>query len=80
MRVDNAENGEWSPCDAEPVMIEAGTGGRLQAVFWHELWNGCSIYSGRTRKKPMLGRLPHYYTCPVLLRERRDWAGRHTNA
>lgn len=74
VRIKNSDDGEWSPCDEEPVMIVAGQRGKMQAVFWNELWTGCRPYlPGRDKKHPMLGRLPHYYTCHVLLDDRRNW-------
>ena len=75
VKVKNSDDGEWSPCDEEPVMISVGQQTRKQAVLRNELWKGCRKYiPGRDKKRPMFGRFPHYYTCAVLLKERKEYA------
>ena len=65
---------KWTPCDELPVLF-VKDGGRTSCVSGRELVVGCSIYSPRLHfQKPRTGRLPHYYSCPILCRERREWA------
>lgn len=65
---------EWTPCDELPVLFVKDAG-RIKIVSGRQLVEGCSLYSPqKNREKPRTGRLPHYYSCPVLLRERREWA------
>lgn len=54
-------------------------GGNLKIVSRHELVEGVSLYAPRKHKntRPQYGRLPHYYSCPVLRNERRAWAIKH---
>lgn len=66
----------WSPCDDEPVLYLRKPGAKMKIVKRHELVPNCAVYSPRKDRDalPIFGRLPHYYSCPVLREERRAWA------
>lgn len=69
-------DGTFSPCDAEPVLVIQKRGSRFNVVYRRELIKDCKLYSPRTDgcAAPKIARMPHYYTCPVLKAERREWA------
>lgn len=64
----------WVPCNDVPVMYV--TGGRIKLVKRRDLIDGCSLYipSKHKGKRPSYAWMPHFYTCPVLRRERAAWA------
>lgn len=66
---------EWCPCDEVPVLFLPAKSGRYRLVSKRVLVNG-ELYKGDPHVHPKYGRLPHYYTCPVLIEERRQWARR----
>jgi len=64
----------WCPCDNEPVMYVRG--GRLKLVKHRDLLDGCAVYipgKHKVQRRPEYAFIPHYYTCPVLRRERAAW-------
>lgn len=71
-------DGTYSPCDEEPVLfwIPEGKKGRYKVVSRGEVLEHVSLKvpKGKTAK---YARLPHYYSCPELRAERREWALRH---
>lgn len=76
-------NDKWSPCDEEPVLFlrkSATTPGggrwRKKIVRKREILEDCAIYNPSIDQgaRPETGRIPHFYTCPVLKQERREWA------
>lgn len=67
-------NGEWSPCDEVPVLFTFDAQSKTQIVVKRELVHGKAYRRGQDAGAVKLGRLPHYYSCPVLLEERRAWA------
>lgn len=69
----------WSPCDELPVLFVPG--GRLRLVVRRDIVDGCKLFDPKKdREKPKYGMIPHYYTCPVLKKERRDWAFLHQHS
>lgn len=68
--------GDFCPCDIEPVLFIREDGARLAVAHRRELVEGCRIYDPRRdgAKRPEMGRIPHFYTCPPLRAERREWA------
>lgn len=64
----------WVPCDVVPALCVKG--GKLRVVRRRELMDGCCPYNARRHpeEKPVYAWMPHFYTCPVLRRERREWA------
>lgn len=63
----------WVPCDELPVLFVPG--GRLRLVVRRELRDGCKLFRpGKDEERPVYGMMPHYYTCPVLKKERADWS------
>lgn len=71
-------DGSYSPCDEEPVLfwVPESKKGRYKVVSKGELIDHASlkIPKGETAK---YARLPHFYACPVLREERREWALKH---
>ena len=63
----------WCPCDDEPVLFTKAPSGRYRLVSKREIVNG-ELYKRGSSGLPRYGRLPHYYSCPVLKAERRQWA------
>ena len=66
----------WSPCDNTPVMYVRGSG-KLKLVKRRDLLDGCEIYipgKHKAQRRPEYAFVQHYYTCPVLRRERAAWA------
>lgn len=61
----------WVPCDQTPVLFTLG--GKLRLVKRRDLVHG-QLYTPGRRERPQYAWMPHYYTCPVLRRERREWA------
>lgn len=63
----------WSPCDELPVMFVQG--GRLRLVFRRDIVDRCKLFDPKKdQDRPKYGMIPHYYTCPVLKKERAEWA------
>lgn len=63
----------WSPCDELPVLFVPG--GRLRLVVRREMVDGCKLFNPKKdHGRPKYGMMPHYYTCPVLRKERIGWA------
>ena len=71
-------NGEYSPCDDEPVLffIPPGKKGRYKVISKGEVVDNAALKIPRG-EKAKYARLPHYYSCPQLRAERREWALRH---
>lgn len=66
----------WSPCDELPVLFVPG--GRLRLVVRRGMVDGCKVFDPRKDKgRPKYAMMPHYYTCPALKKERREWAIRN---
>lgn len=66
--------GGYSPCDTVPVMYsKSDRKTKYQIVVKGDFICNVLIRAKPT-EKPRYGYLPHYYTCPVLVRERREWA------
>ena len=66
----------WVPVDAEPVIYEANTDGKYIVYDSHNKQVPFArVYFGKgiLPSKPKQGHIPHYYTCPVLRKERSDW-------
>lgn len=72
-------SGDFSPCDVEPVLFLPSKGARYSVVTRRELIDDCRLYNPRRdgANRPNIGSMPHYYTCPVLIEERRAWAKSH---
>lgn len=71
-------DGSYSPCDEEPVLyyIPDGKKGKYKVVVKGEILENASIkIPPCTTAK--YARLPHYYSCPSLREERREWAIKH---
>lgn len=68
-------DGKFSPCNEEPVLYDfAEKGkGRYKVVSKREIIENVTLKVPVTAK-PRYARLPHFYTCPVLIKERRAWA------
>ena len=64
----------WSPCDEVPVLFSADAQSKTQVIVRHELLHGKIYRRGAAPENVKFGRLPHYYSCPVLRGERRAWA------
>lgn len=64
----------WVPCNDVPVMYVYG--GRLKLVKRRDLIGNCALYVPRKHhgQRPGYAWMPHYYTCPVLRKERQEWA------
>ena len=67
-------NDEWSPCDDIPVLFLPDIKARTKIIRRRETVSG-AIYKPRRdgTARPIPGRLPHFYSCPVLKQERRAW-------
>lgn len=67
--------GEWVPCDEQPILY-VENGGNLKLYKRRYLIEGCTIYNPRKHKdiRPQYALIPHFYTCPVLRKERAEWA------
>lgn len=66
-------DGTFSPCNEEPALYAFSEKGKFKIVSKGELLKNITLnvpVSGKLR----YGHLPHYYTCPVLVKERREWA------
>ncbi len=66
-------DGSYSPCNDEPVLFSVEKGSKYKVIVKGEIWEDVSLKIP-PGKKPQYGRLPHYFTCPVLIKERREWA------
>lgn len=64
----------WVPCDPAPVIFIRG--GRKKMVKRRDLIDGCEVWSPKQQHTAKLeyAWLPHFYSCPVLKRERAEWA------
>lgn len=50
-------------------------GGSLRLIVRRDIVDGCKIFDPKKDKeKPKYAMIPHFYTCPVLKSERRNWA------
>lgn len=71
-------DGTYSPCDEVPVLfwIPEKKKGRYKVVVKGEIIDNAAlkIPKGVNAK---YARLPHFYSCPVLRKERWEWALRH---
>ena len=67
---------QWVPCDETPVMFLKG--GKLKIYSRRELTEKCKLFDPKKDRNatPKYGMLPHFYTCPVLVSERKEWAFR----
>lgn len=74
-------DGTYSPCDDEPVMYAFSEKAKYKVVVKRELVERVTLKLP-PGAKPRYGRLPHYFSCPVLRKERRAWAraNRYTNS
>lgn len=63
----------WSPCDELPILFSPDAESRTKIVSRRELVPGRLFRPGQGAGKAILGRLPHYYSCPALREERRAW-------
>lgn len=69
-------DGKYSPCDEEPILYsfpENGQKSKIKVVVRGELVENI-IPHAKNGEKPRYGRLPHYFSCPVLRKERQEWA------
>ena len=66
----------WTPCDDEPVLYAKG--GNLKLIKNRELIEDCRLYLPGDELLGM-ALIPHYYTCAVLKKERREWARKKKN-
>lgn len=68
-------DGQYSPCDEEPVLyvVDAKHLSKLKIIS-HRDFVDHVLLKIPVGSKPKYGRLPHYYSCPVLINERRAWA------
>ena len=69
-------DGRYSPCDEEPILFsfpENGKKSKLKVVVRGELVENI-VPHPKAGEKPRYGRLPHYWSCSVLRKERQDWA------
>lgn len=71
-------DGNYSPCNEEPVLYAFSDKSKFKVVVKRELLERVTL-TVPPDGKPRYGRLPHYYTCPVLVKERREWAKTHTH-
>lgn len=63
----------WVPCDELPVLFVPG--GHLRLVVRRDIINGCKLFDPeKDHGTPKYAMIPHFYTCPVLKKERREWA------
>lgn len=69
-------DGQYCPCDDEPVLFSFEKSGKHTVVVKRDLIENVSL-STPENEKPRYGRLPHFYSCPVLIEERRAWAKKH---
>lgn len=66
--------GEYSPCDLEPVLYSfPGRKTKFKAVAKRDIVENV-IYRANPGDNPRYGWKPHYYSCPVLVKERLEWA------
>lgn len=69
-------DGRWSPCNEEPVMYtfpKNGEKSKYKVVAKRDIVENV-IFKVPPEDKPRYGWLPHYFSCPVLRKERREWA------
>lgn len=65
---------EYSPCDIEPVLYSfPGGKTKFRVVSKSDVIDNV-VFQSKPGEKPRYGWRPHYYTCPVLIQERLDWA------
>lgn len=64
----------WSPCDELPVIFTPDPESKTQIIRRHELVHGVIYSPKQGTESTTMGRLPHYYSCPVLRKERKEWA------
>jgi len=63
---------EWTPCDEEPVLFVPG--GKMTLIKKRDFVLNCALYKRGDKNRPGTALIPHFYTCEVLRRERREWA------
>lgn len=72
---------EWYPCSHEPVIFILHPEGKNTVVYKKELFEKALIYKKDDKRfenvQAMQGYIQHYYDCPVLRQERREWAKIH---
>ena len=51
----------------------------MKLLYRRDLISGCKIFNPKKdiEERPKYALIPHFYTCPVLRKERRDWAIRN---
>lgn len=66
--------GEYSPCDIEPVLYSRpGKQTKYQVVAKNDIWKNV-VFKAVPGEPPRYGWKPHFYSCPILLAERWEWA------
>lgn len=73
---------DWYPCDKEPVLFTMHPQGKDIVIYKSEELNHCVIYDPKNSKctgTPFKGHIQHFYTCPVLIKNRTEWAKKNQN-
>lgn len=64
-------DGEWTPCDREPITYQRGLEGKLLIYDGKELKDYCKEYKNGDSGRFRLGLLPHVFSCDCL----KGWHG-----
>lgn len=71
---------QWYPCDKKPVLFILHPEGTKHIVYKKELYQNALLYTPGDKRfygvSPLYGSIQHYFTCPVLIQHRRDYARR----
>lgn len=68
---------EWMPCNREPILFILHPKGRNAVVYRRRIYDNAILYQPNNnvfyKQQPLQGYMQHYYTCPVLKQERKDY-------
>jgi len=74
-------SGEWVPVSHEPVMFILHPDGNRPIIYKRVMYENAILYK---RGDPhfdgaqiLQGYIQHYYVCPILAKERQEWAKKH---
>ena len=71
-------DGEWIPCSHEPVMFALHPDGNSTVIYKRKFCENALLYKKGDKRldgsQVFMGYIQHYYNCPVLKKQRREWA------
>lgn len=68
---------EWIPCDKQPTLFILHPSGSAKIIYKKQVYENCLIYKKADKRfqgEILEGNRPHFYTCEVLRKQRREYA------